>query len=167
MFWSRAICPVASSRVFVTLDLTLVWNVCIKLSSQTSFVTTLAPVWAFWSAWLFQLQHQHVLLSVSRRTTGFFASSDSQLNKFVFDELVFLLQLLYLGLGRHFSYIRWPLQKKFYFDLPLLNCHCTVCCFVVRAACAASTRSTACESSLIAANSWSTVGREKTLPQSL
>ena len=47
LFGSRAICSVASLRVFVnTLDLTIVfWKVRVRLSCQTSFVTTVA-----WSA---------------------------------------------------------------------------------------------------------------------
>ena len=43
LFGSRAICSVASSRVFVkTLDLTLFWHAHVKLSCQMSFVTTVA-----------------------------------------------------------------------------------------------------------------------------
>ena len=46
LFGSRAICSVASPRVFVnTLDMTLFWNVRVRLSCQTSFVITVA-----WSA---------------------------------------------------------------------------------------------------------------------
>ena len=52
-FRSRAVCSVASSRVFVkTLDLTLFWHAHVKLSCQMSFVTTVtwspaaqAPCW--------------------------------------------------------------------------------------------------------------------------